>query len=151
MKMDKRMVLNYIMMLMLFPLMVKPLIGIFAHEIMGAGLALLTVVHCLNNRGWAKSMLRALREKDGVPKKLGTLVINSLLLVSVVFVATSGMMISIVIFGLLNIPYYEIFYKIHTTAAQSVLLLSLVHLFMHAKMIIAFFRRRKQERRENTI
>ena len=106
MKMDKRMVLNYIMLLVLFPLMVKPLTGIFAHEIMGVGFVLLTAMHYLNNKGWAKNIFKAFREKDGAPKKLGTLVINSLLLVSVVLVATSGIMISIVIFGFLNIPYY---------------------------------------------
>ena len=143
MKMEKRIILDYIMLLMLFPLMLKPLNGIYAHEIMGVAFVLLTVIHCLNNKGWLKNTGKSIRQKESSPKKLVTLIINSMLIVSTVLVTASGIMISIVIFGFLNIPYNETFYQIHTSAAVAVLVLSLIHLLMHMKMITTFFRKNK--------
>ncbi len=133
MKMEKRIVLDYIMLLVLLALMLKPLTGVIAHEILGVGFVILIVIHYANNRGWIKK----------ARKKPGMLVINSLLIVSVILTALGGVMVSVVLFGFLNIPYHEIYYKIHTSAAQAVLLLSLCHLLMHMKMIGAFVRKKQ--------
>jgi hypothetical protein len=131
------------MLLAFFPLMLKPLTGVAVHETLGVGFVVLTFIHVLNNKGWVKSILY---QKDGSRKNTGTVIINLLLFVSLAITLISGIMVSVVLFGFLNIPYRESFYTIHTLSAQAVLLLSLVHLFMHMKMIKAFFRGRKQAR-----
>lgn len=151
MKMDKRMILNYIMLLILFPLMLKPLTGVFVHELLGVAFILLAIIHCFNNKGWLKKTLNAICKKGKTPQKIGLLIINSLLITSLALVMITGVMISVEFFGFMNIPFYEIFYKIHSLSAQAVLVLSLVHLFMHMKMIKTFFRKRKQIRLEKTI
>ena len=68
--MEKRIILDYIMSLMLFPLMLKPLNGIYAHEIMGIAFVLLTVIHCLNNKGWLGNIGKSIQKKDNSFKKI---------------------------------------------------------------------------------
>ena len=147
MKMNKGIIIDYIMLLLLFPLMLKPLFGLAAHELMGLCFLIFVAMHCLNHKRWAKNIWQAVQKKSLSPLKIASIIINGLLVAAVLLVAASGIMISIVVFGFLDIPYHEVFYRIHTAAAQAILLLSLVHLGMHMKMIIAFLRNKKRERR----
>jgi hypothetical protein len=140
MKMENRIVLDYIMLLMLFALMMKHATGVFAHEILGVAFALLTVIHCYNNKSWIKNIGKSIRSR----KKIGLLIVNSLLFVSFILATVSGIMISVVLLRFLDIPYNERFFKMHAWSSRFLLGFSLVHLLMHMKMIIAFFRNNKR-------
>jgi hypothetical protein len=87
---------------------------------------------------------------EGMLRKRGRFVLNTLLLLSLLSTAISGGMLSVALFRFLNIPYHEIFYTIHTISAQVLLVLSIVHLVLHIKSITAFFRTRKQAQGEAT-
>jgi hypothetical protein len=148
-KMDNRILIDYILLLLLFPLMTKLLTGVFVHEIMGVGFVTLTVIHHLNSSRWVKGRNRSSERNGKLPQKLWRRVLSSFLLVAVVIVAASGIMVSVVLFGPLNIPYNEVFYQIHTSAAGAVFLLSIVHLAVNMRTIRVFFRKRTLEKVRN--
>jgi hypothetical protein len=135
-KAENRVILAYAMLLVLLLLMVKLMTGVIVHETLGIGLALLATAHLLNN----KSLIKSLRERRT------RLALNVLLLASLLSTAVSGVMLSVVMFRFLNIPYHEIFYTVHTLSAYALLVLSLIHLTLHMKSIAAFFRTQKQAR-----
>jgi hypothetical protein len=138
--MENQIVLAYAMLLVLLLLMVKLMTGAIVHETLGVGFVLLVTAHMLNNKIRIKNML----------KMKGRLVLNVLLLVSLLLTAVSGVMLSVELFQFLNIPYHEIFYTVHTLSAYALLVLSLIHLTLHIKPIVAFFRTQKQARMERT-
>jgi hypothetical protein len=145
MKMENRMTLDYAMLLALLALILKPLTGVFAHEALGAGFLLLVALHVCNNRRWAT---KAFSKKGGTFKSIGMLAVNAMLSASILLTMFSGIMVSVELFGFLDIPYREIFYRIHSASGQAVLALAIMHLLLHMKMIKAFFAKMKQERRK---
>ena len=73
------------------------------------------------------------------------LVINCLLFIAFALAIFSGIMISVVLFKFLDIPYNDRFFKIHAWSTRALLGFALLHLLVHMKMIIAFFRLRKKK------
>ena len=138
MKMENRIVLDYVMMLVLLVLMVKLMTGVIVHEILGMGFVLLTVAHLLNNKNWFANMT----------KEKGQLALNVLLLMSFLSVTISGVMLSVALFSFMNIPYREIYYAVHTLSAYALTILSLAHMALHIKTIRMFFRNKKQSSRK---
>ncbi|MDR1093831.1 MAG: DUF4405 domain-containing protein, partial [Clostridiales bacterium] len=124
------------------------LTGVAAHEVLGVGFAVLCIIHCYNNRHWAKGALKAVRKKEFAPKKTAALIVNVLLAITFFTVIVSGVLVSVVIFAIFNIPYFEIFYTVHSWSARALLILSLTHLFLHIKTIKTFFRNRKKKDKE---
>jgi hypothetical protein len=141
--MENRIALDYAMLLALLALMLKPLTGVFAHETLGLGFILLVVLHVCNNRSWVRKMFSG---KAGSGKSALKMVVNGMLIATIALTLFSGVMVSVALFGFLDIPYREIFYKIHSTSGQAVLALSVAHLILHMKMIGAFLKKRKQAR-----
>lgn len=125
--MENRIVLDYAMLCVLLIMMVKLMTGAIIHESLGIAFALLTVIHLLNNKGGLINTRKRVR-----------FIANILLLLAFVSTVTSGIMLSVALFRFLNIPYHEIIYTIHVASAYALFLLSLTHLVMHIKSIVAF-------------
>jgi len=148
MKMESRIVLDCVMLLALLALMVKPLTGVIVHEALGVGFIVMIVVHCVNNKIWVNNARKSTRPKDGAGMKLVLLAVNVLLFASFALAAVSGVMVSVVVFGFLEIPFSERFYEAHALSARAMLVLSLVHLMMHKKMIAAHLRKKKRSQEQ---
>jgi len=135
MKMKNRIALDYAMLLVLLLLMVKLMTGVIVHEMLGIGFVVLTAVHLFNNKSWLKNMW----------KKKGRFALNVLLLLATLSTAVSGALLSVAVLRFLNIPYHAVFYTIHTGSAYALLALSLIHLAVHMKSILAFARNKRRK------
>ena len=146
MKIENKITLDYVMLLILLSLMMLPFTGIIIHEILGLIFFILTLIHILNNKNWIKNIFKSKFIKDMSLKKALTFFVNSLLFILFIITIASGIMVSVVLFRFINIQYKEMFYQIHIISSYGLFILSIVHLFMHIKMIKALFRKKSSAR-----
>ena len=121
-----------IMLFALIFLSLNHMTSVSVHEVMSVIFIIIVILHCLNNRKWIKNMPKLINRQ----KRKGLLIVNILLCISFILAIFSGIMISVLVFDFLNIPYHERFLKIHAWSTRMLLVLALVHLCMHGKMIM---------------
>ena len=139
MKMENRITLDYAILLMLLMLMVKLMTGVIIHEVLGVGLVFLAAVHLWNNR---KRLMRRLSPKSAI---------NYLALLALLSTVISGVLGSVALFRFLNIHYYDVYYTIHTKSAYALLSLSIVHLALQIKSVMAFIKTRRRSSQSDPI
>lgn len=107
------------------------------HEVIGASLFVLFIIHNILNRKWYKNLWVG---KYSRLRILST-IINVLILLSMIILAGSSIMISRDIFAFLNVKSGFLYRSIHTTTAQWALIFISVHLGLHWNMIMKAFGR----------
>ena len=134
MKLRNRIFFDFFMLLVFVALQMNDATGNAVHEILGAAIVILVVIHCLINRKWIMNLRKA---------KKSRLIINFALL-AVFFVAIfSGMMQSDFLLGQAKAGDTERWFHMHAVSTRVMIAIGLLHILIHRKMIAAAFRRRK--------
>lgn len=118
------------------------LTGIGLHEWLGLGVLLAFLVHTAMHVDWA---LEALRGSLARPSwaRTGNLALDLLVVVAFMACAVSGLMVSGAVLPALGL-YAEGYYfwdPLHAASAKLLLALLLVHVVVHRKQIVRFFKR----------
>ena len=116
--------------------------GIGLHEWLGLGALLAFLVHAAMHVDWA---LEALRGSLARPSwaRTGNLALDLLVVVAFMACAVSGLLVSGAVLPALGL-YAEGYYfwdPLHATSAKLLLALLLVHVVVHWKRIVRFFKR----------
>lgn len=122
--------------LMLFAIAYQ-LTGNTAHEIIGAALFVLFILHNILNRRWYFSLTKG---QYDIRRAVST-VINILILCAMVILIVTGAMISVTLAPYLPIRGGFLTRQVHTLSAFWGLLLMSAHLGMHWEMILGMFRK----------
>lgn len=141
--MDKRNLAVDLVALAVYLVAANPaLTGIGLHEWLGLGALLAFLVHAAMHVDWA---LEALRGSLARPSwaRTGNLALDLLVVVAFMACAVSGLMVSGAVLPALGL-YAEGYYfwdPLHAASAKLLLALLLVHVVVHWKRIVRFFKR----------
>ncbi len=136
MTMKKKLVLDAVMVVLLFVAIAYVATGNFLHECVGVLAVVLFVAHNVVNRWWH----RAIFSGKYAPLRIVSLVANVALALAVVIVAVTGVMLSRDLFPFVPSGGGLTAREIHTTVANWLFVLVPVHIGLHAKMLLGFFR-----------
>ncbi|MGC7870643.1 DUF4405 domain-containing protein [Desulfosporosinus sp. SYSU MS00001] len=110
------------------------------HEVCGIGIGFGILVHIVLNFQWVKKVsLRLFDPKLPIKTRLGY-VLNLLLLIAFTLIIVSGILISKVLFPNLRVGNEGLFRTFHVSASYSTLLLIGIHIGLHWKWIMGFFK-----------
>ena len=147
--MDKKNLAIDVAALAVFLVVANPaLTGIGVHEWLGLGMLLVFFVHALLHADWA---VEALRGSIARPSwgRTGNLVLDALIVVALMAVTVSGIMVSGAVLpalGLYATGYY-FWDPLHAIAAKVLLALLLVHVVVHWRWLVGFFRNGRKDHR----
>lgn len=94
-----KIIIDILMTIVFILLMCNQLTGVFAHEILGASVIVLFIIHQILNRNFYKSLFKGKYNK----LRIGFLVINILLLIMMIIMIISSLMVSQYLFKSLDI------------------------------------------------
>lgn len=127
-----KLIIDIIMTVLMLLAMAYQLTGNMAHEVIGAIIFILFVVHNFLNQPWYRSMLKG---RYNVRRIISTSV-NFLLLISMLHLMITGIMISRDIFSFLGINGGFTTRAVHTASANWGLVFMSVHVGMHWSMLM---------------
>lgn len=116
--------------------------GVGLHEWVGLGAFALLFVHCVQHFDWIAETIAGMVRRP-VPTRVGNFVLDALILVALVVVMLSGLLVSGAVLpslGLFANGYY-FWDPLHAISAKVLLALLLVHVAVHGKWLLNFFRR----------
>ena len=118
--------------------------GIGLHEWLGLGIFVVFFVHVLVHADWVLDAVKAAL-KSSSWGRTGNLVLDAFILIAFMVVIVSGLFISGAVlptFGLYADGYY-FWDPLHAIAAKALLALLLIHVVVHWKWIITWFKKGK--------
>lgn len=119
-------------------LMAQALISEIAHEWIGAGMFVLVIVHNILNINWYKNLFKGRYSVSRVFQ----LVLNAAILLSMIGLMISGIMMSRHVFSFLPVSKGTSFARLlHMLSAYWGFALMMVHLGIHANMMMGFFKK----------
>lgn len=119
--------------------------GIGLHEWIGLGAFALLFAHCVQHFDWVVETVAGMARRP-VPARVGNLVLDALILIALAVVMLSGLLVSGAVlpaFGLFANGYY-FWDPLHAISAKVLLALLLVHVAVHWKWLLNFFRRSRR-------
>ncbi len=120
------------------------LTGISVHEWAGLGLLVVFLVHAAMHAGWAADAMRT-AFRNPAWARTGNLVLDALIVVVFMVCTVSGLLVSGAVlpaFGYYADGYY-FWDPLHAVSAKMLLALLLVHVVVHAKWLMRFFKKGK--------
>lgn len=123
--------------------------GIGLHEWLGLGLLVVFLVHCALHYDWIIEVLRGIA-KNPTHARQGNLVLDLFIVIVFAVVTVSGVLVSGAVlptFGLYADGYY-FWDPLHAISAKVLLALLLVHVAVHWKWLLSFFKQEKGDKHE---
>lgn len=134
-----KIVVDVLMTLAILFLMSYELLGTQQHEIVGAVMFVLFVIHHILNVNWAKNLTKGRQ----TPIRIFQNILVILVLVSLIASAVSGVIISRYLFKFLSLPYSAIISRIHMLSAYWGFVFMSMHLGLHFNMILQILKKKK--------
>ena len=128
--------------LVLYLVVANPvLIGIVVHEWLALGLFVVVIVHVAMHVDWAIETAKSARSGPSWART-GNLVLDALVLVVFATVTVSGLMVSGAVLQAFGwyAPGYYFWDPLHAVSAKVLLALLLVHVVVHGKWLVSFFK-----------
>lgn len=141
--MDRRNLIVDVATLVVYLVVANPaLTGIGLHEWLGLGAFVAFFVHLLLHADWAVEALRGSLSRPSWGRT-GNLVLDALIVVAFMTAMVSGIMVSGAVLPALGL-YAEGYYfwdPLHAMSAKALLALLLVHVIVHWRWIVRFFKK----------
>ncbi len=145
-KLSAKIALDIIMFVALIFLYKAKVLTLTYHEVMGLGIALFFLVHCLFNRTWIVDTGKKLFSKSTPARTKFGYWITILLVIDFLLIIVSGIFISKIIFrdaiSSLNLGDTSIFRNIHLFCSVLSLILIGIHVGIYWPMVKGFFAKR---------
>lgn len=142
----KRIILD-LLALVGFALVMSPAAtGVGLHEWLSLALFAVLFMHCVLQVEWVGETAAGIARRRLATARMGNLVLDALVLVAFVVAMLSGLLVSGTVlpaFGLYAEGYY-FWDPLHAISAKALLALLLVHVVVHAKWLLSFFRKKKR-------
>lgn len=121
-------------------LMLNQATGIMAHEILGASVFILFLIHHILNRNFYRTMWKGNYTK----LRIAFLVVDIFLFLMMILMVMSSLMISQYVFSFLPFQNHMFGRMLHIVSAYSIYLLSALHLGLHFHTMIRVSKDKKQ-------
>lgn len=138
-KSEIKIVVDVLMTLAILFLMSYELLGTQQHEIVGAVMFVLFVIHHILNVNWAKNLTKGRQ----TPIRIFQNILVLLVLISLIGSMISGVMISRHLFIFLSLPYTAAAGRIHMLSAYWGFIFMSMHLGLHFNMILQMLKKKK--------
>lgn len=124
--------------------------GIALHEWLGLGVFIVFLVHCIVHYDWIVDVIKNGRKSSALPR-WGNLALDVLILLCFIVVTVSGLGISGTVLQTLGfyVDGYYVWGPLHSISAKILLALLVIHIAVHWKWFVAFFKRDKDNRDES--
>lgn len=133
-----------IILLAIYLLVANPVITGFAvHEWLSIGILLVFLVHIVMHYDWVIDVMRDGFRNPSL-KRTGRLVLNILTFIVLIVCAVSGLLVSGDFLRTLGFfaPGYFLWGPLHRASAKLLLALIIVHILIHLRQMVAYFRYR---------
>lgn len=143
-----KMAVDICMTLLLFVLMAFHYVGLEWHEITGAAMLVLFILHHILNGNWYKSLGKG-KYRSG---RVLITVVDIVLLVDMFLLMFSGIAMSRYVFSFLDLPVSKAWARgMHMTASYAGFLLMGFHIGLHYGMILGMVKKAKQNEKKKGI
>lgn len=141
-KLSVRLALDVLMMLALVLLYKAKVLTLMYHEVMGIGILLVFLLHCIFNRGWIAANTKKLFDPKLLARTKFSYWISVALVLSFLIIVISGVFISKILFrGMFDGMDMSIFRTLHYFFSAVSLILVGIHLGIYWPMVKGFVRK----------
>ncbi|MEG1435545.1 MAG: DUF4405 domain-containing protein [Gordonibacter sp.] len=147
--MHKNLVIDGVVLIIYLVVANPAITGIGLHEWLGLGIVVVFFIHCLVHYDWIIDVLKGIAISPSLARQ-GNLLLDLVTFVMFVVVTVSGIGISSAVlqaFGLYAGGYY-FWDPLHSISAKVLLALLLVHVVVHWKWFLSFFKQEKGDKHE---